>query len=180
MSGIGRLRLLTGQVLLDELGLDTLELTLGQDAQQLPADGQRLFDAAVGLVALGDIPLLKGVGKLGVKLVVVGEGSLAQNGHELLGFLAAGIGGEELVHGAGMVGAGLALADALVLQTAQTGEHVHGGHQTLAVQVTAEDDLALGDVAGQIGDGVGLVVFGHGQNGDHGDGALLYTSVRDT
>ena len=34
-------------------------------------------------------------------------------------------------------------------------------------------DLSLGDIAGQIGDGVGLVVLGHGEDGDEGDGAAL-------
>ena len=72
-----------------------------------------------------------------------------------------------------MVLAGLALTDALILQTAQGGQHVHRGHDALAVQLAAQDDLALGDVAGQVGDGVGLVVLGHGQDRDHGDGALV-------
>ena len=41
----------------------------------------------------------------------------------------------------------------------------------LAVQSAAQDDLALGDIACQVGDGVGLVVLRHGQNGDQGNGA---------
>ena len=72
-----------------------------------------------------------------------------------------------------MILPGLALADALVLQTGQGREHVHRRGQALAVQVPAQNDLALGDVAGQIRDGVGHVVLGHGQDGDHGDGALV-------
>ena len=154
-------------------GLIRLSSRLGQDAQQLPAEVQRLLDGAVGGVALADVALLKLVGELGEELVVVRQRGLAQDGHELLGVLAAGVGGEELVHGAGVVLAGLADADALVLQTAQGGQHVHRRHDALAVQLAAEDDLALGDVAGQVGDGVGLVVLGHGQDRDHGDRALL-------
>ena len=41
----------------------------------------------------------------------------------------------------------------------------------LAVQSTAQDDLTLGDIACQVGDGVGLIVLRHSQNGDQGDGA---------
>ena len=61
----------------------------------------------------------------------------------LLGVLAAGIGREQLVHRAGVVLTGLALADALILQTRQAGQHVHGRDDALAVQVAGEDDLAL-------------------------------------
>ena len=72
-----------------------------------------------------------------------------------------------------MILPGAAHADALVLQTGQGGQHVHGGIDALAEQLPAQDDLPLGDIAGQVGDGVGLVVLGHGQDGDEGDGALL-------
>ena len=66
------------QILFDHLGLDALELALGQDGQQLPAEIQGLLDGAVGGVALGDVALLKFVGELGEKLVVIREGGLAQ------------------------------------------------------------------------------------------------------
>ena len=69
-----------------------------------------------------------------------------------------------------MILTGLSLAHALVLQAGQTGQHVDGGLNVFAVQVTGQDDLSLGDIARQVGDGVGLVVLRHGQNGDHGHG----------
>ena len=72
-----------------------------------------------------------------------------------------------------MILTGLADADALILQTAQGRQNVDRGHDALAVQLTAEDDLAFGDVAGKVGDGVSLVVLGHGEDRDHGDRALL-------
>ena len=67
----------------------------------------------------------------------------------------------------------LPLANALVLQAGQRGQHVNGRGDVLAVQLPAEDDLPLGDIAGQVGDGVGLVVLRHGQNGDEGDRTRL-------
>jgi hypothetical protein len=114
-------------VLLNQLGLDALELGLRQDGQQLPAQIQRLLNGAVFVVALVDVALFKLVGKLGIQQVVVRQRGFAQNGHQLLGFLAGGIRGEELVHGVGVVLPGLALADALVLQTGQAGSTSTGG-----------------------------------------------------
>src|SRR5699024_6103972 len=55
----------------------------------------------------------------------------------------------------------------------QGGQHVYRRQDTLAVKVTGKDDLALGDIAGQVGDGVGLVILRHGEDGDHGDGTLV-------
>ena len=42
-----------------------------------------------------------------------------------------------------------------------------------SVQRAGHDDLPFGDVAGQVGNRVGLVVFGHRQDRHQGDGALL-------
>ncbi|CAN3960412.1 hypothetical protein HEAFMP_HEAFMP_04910, partial [Dysosmobacter welbionis] len=44
-------QLLLGPVLFDILRLDPLQLALGQDTQQLPAQIQRLLDGTVLLVA---------------------------------------------------------------------------------------------------------------------------------
>ena len=72
-----------------------------------------------------------------------------------------------------MILPGPALADALILQTAQGRQHVHRRVDALAVQRPAQDDLPLGDIARQIRDGVGLVILRHGQDGDQRDGAGL-------
>ena len=76
-------------VFLDKLGLDALELCSGQDAQQLPAEVESFFDASVSGVALIDILLLELLGKLCKQFVVIGEGCLAEYGHELLCLLAS-------------------------------------------------------------------------------------------
>ena len=72
-----------------------------------------------------------------------------------------------------MVSTGLALADTLILQTGQRGQHVNGRRDALAVQLTAQDDLSLGDITGQVGDGVGLIILGHGEDGNQGDTAVF-------
>ena len=65
----------------------------------------------------------------------------------------------------------LALADTLVLQSGQGRQHVHGRQIALAVHLAGKNDLSLGDVPGQVGDGVSLVILRHSQDGNHGDGA---------
>ena len=98
-------------VFFDILRLDALELALGQQAQQLPAQVQCFLDRPVLLAALRDIPPLKLIGKAGILQIHLGKSGFAQNGHQLLVFLAGGIGGEELVHGAGMILPGLPRPD---------------------------------------------------------------------
>ena len=75
--------------------------------------------------------------------------------------LTGGVGGEELVHRAGVILARLARADALVLESGKARQHVHRRVDAAAVQLAREDDLSLGDIARGVGDGVGLVVLGH-------------------
>ena len=41
------------------------------------------------------------------------------------------------------------------------------------MQLSGDEDLTLGDVSGQVRNGVGDVVAGHGQDGELGDGSLL-------
>lgn len=56
-----------------------------------------------------------------------------------------------------MVFARVALADGGLHETRERGEDVDGRVDALVVQLAVDEDLALGDVAGQIGDGVGDV-----------------------
>jgi hypothetical protein len=41
------------------------------------------------------------------------------------------------------------------------------------VQVSVDKDLAFSDVSSQIGDGMGDIIIGHGENGQLGDGTIL-------
>ena len=65
-----------------------------------------------------------------------------------------------------MVHPGEALADAVLHQTGQAGQHVDGRIDGLPVHLAVQHDLPLGDIPGQVGDGMGNVVVGHGQNGN--------------
>ena len=67
-----------------------------------------------------------------------------------------------------MVGTGVALADAVLHQTGQARQHRDRRVDAVLVQRPVEDDLSLGDVAGQVRHRVGDVVVGHGQDRDLG------------
>ena len=56
-------------------------------------------------------------------------------------------------------------ADARVHEPREGGQHVDRWEHSAPVELSTEDHLALGDVAGEIGDGVGDVVVRHGQDG---------------
>ena len=70
-----------------------------------------------------------------------------------------------------MVLPGLAGADPDAHQPREGGKDVDRRVDAAAEEVAREDDLPLGDVAGQVGDRVGDVVVGHGQDRDLGDRA---------
>ena len=169
-AGLASARL---QVLLDLRGLDPLELGQRQDLEQLPPERQRLFDGAVLVAALAHVAVLEHVGELEERLVLRRQRRLAEDDRELLRLLAARVGGEELVRQVRVVLARPPLADALVPQARQRREHVDRRVDALPVQRAVEDDLALGDVAGEVGDRMRLVVVGHGDDRDLRDRAAL-------
>ena len=74
-----------------------------------------------------------------------------------------------------MVRPGEALADAVLHQAGQRGQDVDGGIDTGLVHIPVQHNLSLGDVAGQVGDGVSDVVVGHSEDGHlgHGPGLAL-------
>src|SRR5450759_868155 len=162
---------LAGVILLDVLDLDPLELVRRQQRQQVPADLEGLLDVAV-LVALVEELLLELVRELQVQPVGLGERLLADDGDQPSQVDALGVEGVELVRDAPVIGPGLILADALVHQAREARQHVDRREDALAVQASREDDLALGDVPGEVGDRVRDVVVGHGEDRHLGDGAL--------
>jgi len=68
-------------VLSDEVPFDPLQLLLGEHAEEIPGDAEGVGDPPVP-VSLGDEPLLALVRELQVDLVHLGEGLLADDGHE--------------------------------------------------------------------------------------------------
>ena len=154
-------------ILVEELVADSLELAARKYREELPADVERVLDAAVGVKALRDIFLLEFVRKLCIKLIHIRQRVLAQNNHEFLCVLTARIRGEQLVHRVRVVGSRLALADTLIFESGQGRQNVDRRIDALSVKLTAEDYLTLGDIAREVGNGMGLIVLGHGEDRNH-------------
>lgn len=72
-----------------------------------------------------------------------------------------------------MVLSGHALSNSALHKSRKGWEHVDGWVDVLGVERPVHVDLALSDVASQIGNGVGDIIGRHGQNGDLCDGPSL-------
>ena len=84
-----------------------------------------------------------------------------------------------------MILSGVTLTDTILHQSGQRRQNIDRRINCLAVKLTVQNDLTLGDVSGQVRDRVGDIVVGHGQNRDlgyrtvhtlHDTGALIKSS----
>ena len=64
-----------------------------------------------------------------------------------------------------------ALTNSRLHEPGQGRQHVNGRVDTAVVQLTLDIYLALSNVASKIGDGMGDIIVGHGENGELCDGA---------
>ncbi len=148
---------IAGAVALDELPADATILRGGDAAQDAPTDVQRLLDGAL-LVALVDQLALELLREAQVLAVQLAQRLLTDDRHQAPRFLTLGVAGVELVGQVTVVLPGAILADAVVHQARQGPQHVDGREDPAAMELAGEHDLSLGDVAGQVGDGMGDVV----------------------
>lgn len=72
-----------------------------------------------------------------------------------------------------MVHSGHALANGRLHESTQRWQHVDGGIDLSVVQVSVNENLTLCDIACQIGNGMGDIIIGHGENGQLCDGSVL-------
>mmetsp|Transcript_38125 Transcript_38125/g.96425 ORF Transcript_38125/g.96425 Transcript_38125/m.96425 type:complete len:371 (-) Transcript_38125:560-1672(-) len=151
---------------------DAAQQLAGEDAQQGPRQVQGPKDGAVLVRALRHKLALKLVQELEVQQVLGRQRLLTHHGLHGGHVLANGVVGVHLVGHLRVVLARHALADGRLHQAGQGGQHVDGGVDLAVVQLAVNVDLALRDVAREIGDGVRDVVVGHGENGQLRDGAL--------
>mmetsp|Transcript_26497 Transcript_26497/g.99679 ORF Transcript_26497/g.99679 Transcript_26497/m.99679 type:complete len:242 (-) Transcript_26497:968-1693(-) len=163
---------LPGEVGVDEALGDLLQHRGAQHAQQRPRAVEGVEDGPGLVVALGEEVLFKELHELEVRALLLGERLHAHNCAHGVCVLACRIRGVELVGHARVVLAGEALADGGLHQPREGRHHVDGRVHLGVVKLPVDVDLPLRDVAGEVGDGVGDVVVGHGQNGQLGDGAV--------
>ena len=155
-----------------------LQHLLGEDSEQLPSDVQGLEDGSVLVTALSDEVLLELSEEFQVEEIIRRESFLADDSLHGLHVLADGVAGVQLVGDVGVILAGHALADGGLHETGQRGKYVDGREDLPVVHLTVDVDLPLGDVAGQVRDGVSDVVVWHRQDGDLSDRpvAALHTA----
>ena len=155
-SALGRLALALVELVEHLLG-DSVEQLLGVDPEQVPGLVEAVEDGALLVRALVDVRLLELLEELERQLVLIGQRLLADDGLHRCGVAADGVLGVQLVGHVAVVLAGVALADGRLHQTRERGEDVDWRVDTLVVELTVDEDLALGNVTSQIGNGVGDV-----------------------
>lgn len=153
--------------------IDLLEELLWEQAQQVPAEVERPEDIARVVGALAEELSLELLEELKEELVIVGEGFLTHDGLHGHGIFTLRVEGVELVGYLRVVHSSKALADSALHETREGREHVDWWVDLSVVQLAINEDLALGDVASQVGDGMGDIIIGHGQDGQLSDGAVL-------
>ncbi len=136
---------------------DTIEQLLGVDPQQTPRQIDTLIDGPALIRALVDERPLELVQELQGQLVFGGKGFLADDGLHAGGVAADGIFGVKLVGDVAVVFPRVTFADDGFHEAGEGWEDVDWGVDALVVELTVDEDLAFGDVAGQIGNGVGDV-----------------------
>lgn len=124
------------------------------DAQQAPGHINGLEDAARLVGRLRDEGAFELLEELEGQLVFRGEGLFPHDGFHASSVPTNGVLGVELIGDVAVVFARVALADGGFHESGQGGEHVDGWVDAFIVQLAVDEDLALGDVTCQIGDGV--------------------------
>jgi hypothetical protein len=137
----------------DLLG-DSVQELFGVDSEQIPGLVQTVEDGALLVGALVDVRLLELLEELERKLVLVGQSLLTDDGLHRCGVTTNGVLGVKLVGDITVILACVALADGRLHETRERGEDVDGRVDTLVVELTVNEDLALGNITSQIGNRV--------------------------
>mmetsp|Transcript_7875 Transcript_7875/g.13507 ORF Transcript_7875/g.13507 Transcript_7875/m.13507 type:complete len:340 (-) Transcript_7875:546-1565(-) len=155
----------------DDLLGDALEHLTRERAQQRPAQVNRVKNRSVLVRPLSDELVLELVEELEVQLVLRRQRLLPH--HRLHGrhILADGVVRVHLVGDIAVVFSSHAFTDGRLHQPRQGRQHVDRRVDLTIVQLALDVDLALGDVARQVGDGMRDIVVGHGQDGELRDRA---------
>ena len=135
----------------------------GKVREQAPADLERLLDGPER-VALPDQLRLEGVREGEQPPLLVPQAGGAHDGRGAAHVASAGVERVELVGHRPVIRPRPAGAHAEPHEPRERRQHVDGRVDAAPVELAREDDLPLGDVAGEVGDGVGQVVVRHGED----------------
>lgn len=159
---------------------DSRDLLLREQSEKLPSLVQGVEDGPVLVEGLLDELALEPVVKLQVVVVLLRQGVLTDDGLHGLSILALGVEGVHLGSDLWVIWSGHTLADSMLHETGQGWQDVDWWVDASPEHVSVDVDLALRDVAGQVGDGMSDVVVGHGQDGQLSDGAFLASDTTGT
>ena len=129
---------------------------------------------------LTDKRILKVVSELEVELILGSKSFLSHDslhGHHILTSSVVGV---QLVGHGVVVVTSHSLTNSRLHQTGQRGQHVNGRIDTALVQSTIQIDLTLGNVSREIGNRMGNIIVGHGQNGKLGNGTITTRHTSST
>lgn len=92
-----------------------------------------------------------------MSVVFLSQSLLTDDGLHGGGVLGSGVVGVELVGNGGVISS--VLLNSFLHETRKGRKHVDGRVDLLVVELSVDEDLSFGDVAGKIGDGMGNVVI---------------------
>lgn len=147
-------------ILIQNLGRNPIKQLLRINPQQLPRQIQTLKDIPLLIRALRHKRLLKLIQELQGQLILRRQGLLADDGFHGGCVAPDGVFGVELVGDVAVVLARAALADGGFHEAREGGEDVDGWVDAFVGEAAVDEDLAFGDVACQVGNGVRDVCVG--------------------
>ena len=169
-------------VLGEDLLVDLGQHALLEESEEIPSGIERLENGTAAVLALLQEIGLELLEEDQEVLVISGEGILTDDSLHGQRVFTRGVEGVHLREDGWMIVTGELMAvlfdtDGRLHQTRQRGEHIDGRVDLPVVQGVVNEDLALGDVAGEIGDRMGDIGVGHSQDGQLGDGTIGTTDT---
>mmetsp|Transcript_13236 Transcript_13236/g.27456 ORF Transcript_13236/g.27456 Transcript_13236/m.27456 type:complete len:441 (-) Transcript_13236:62-1384(-) len=105
-------------------------------------------------------------------MIFHGQGFFTDHGLHGHDIFPHGITGVQLIGNGTMIGTSHAFTNGGLHETGQGGQDVNGREDPLGMQLTIQINLSFGNVSRQIGNGMGNVIIGHGQNGQLRDTSI--------
>ena len=115
----------------------------------------------------------KASGKFCNKAYLRGSGRITKDRGQFFCRFPTGIGSKELVHRIRMIFTGLSLTNALILQSGQGLAGRQSAVESFRYSSRERIDLTFRNISRKVRDWMGLIIFRHGQDWDHRNGALL-------
>jgi hypothetical protein len=143
--------------LINDLGRNTIKQLFWINPKQTPRQVERLKDSPRFVGRLRDECLFKLLQELEGELVFGAEGFLTDDGLHGCCVTTNGVFGVQLIGYIAVVDAGTLCANGRLHETGQGGKYVDGWVDAFVVQLAIDENLALGDVACQVGNRMGDV-----------------------